>query len=294
MSAVVGMMAPMTTIGAVFTPSLPPERLRSVARTADAAGLDELWLWEDCFREGGVSSIAAALAWTDRLKVGVGVFPVPLRNVAITAMEIATLERMFPGRAIPGIGHGVQSWMAQVGVRPASPLTLLREYSTALRALLAGERLTVAGQYVSLSDVALDWPPPSAPAIHAAASGPRTLRLAGEIADGTVLTGGSSPDDVRTAVALAAEGRAAAGRTDPHAITVYLATATGPNAADLLRDGPVEASGYNVGGDAHAIADAVRALAEAGATAVILQPVVEEETEQFVRFVTDEVRPLVD
>src|SRR5665647_3196553 len=41
----------MTTLGAVFLPQLPPERLRDVARSADEAGLQELWLWEDCFRE---------------------------------------------------------------------------------------------------------------------------------------------------------------------------------------------------------------------------------------------------
>jgi hypothetical protein len=41
---------------------------------------------------------------------------------------------MFPGRFIAGVGHGNQRWMAQAGVRVESPLTLLREYVTALRA----------------------------------------------------------------------------------------------------------------------------------------------------------------
>src|SRR5215468_11087430 len=136
----------VTTIGAVFPPSFPPERLRSVVQAADAAGLDELWLWEDCFREGGMSSAAAALAWTANLRVGVGVFPVPLRNPALAAMEIATLSRMFGDRAIVGLGHGVQDWMAQVGGRSESPMTLLREYVSAVRALLGGERLSVEGR----------------------------------------------------------------------------------------------------------------------------------------------------
>src|ERR1700712_2919663 len=126
------------TLGAVCRPSLPPERLRSVALEADRVGLPELWIWEDCFKEGGLTQAAAALAWTSRLRLGIGLLPVPLRNVAATAMELATLERMFPGRVIAGIGHGVQEWMAQVGVRPQSPLTLLREYTVALRGLLAG------------------------------------------------------------------------------------------------------------------------------------------------------------
>ena len=105
--------------------------------------MDSLWLWEDCFLESGIACAAAALAWTSRLNVGVGLLPVPLRNVALTAMEAATLDRLFPGRAMIGIGHGVQDWMGQVGARAASPLTLLREYTDALKALLAGERVTL-------------------------------------------------------------------------------------------------------------------------------------------------------
>ena len=73
--------AAMTALGAVFRPQLPPERLRAVAELADDSGLQELWLWEDCFLEGGVSTAAAALAWTQRLKVGIGLLPVPLRSV---------------------------------------------------------------------------------------------------------------------------------------------------------------------------------------------------------------------
>src|SRR3954467_8313893 len=114
----------MTGLGVVFRPQLPPERLRAVARLAGAGGLGELWLWEDCFLEGGVSTAAAALAWTERVRVGIGLLPVALRNVAVTAMEAATLHRMFPGRAILGVGHGVQAWMGQVGARAESPVTL--------------------------------------------------------------------------------------------------------------------------------------------------------------------------
>ena len=294
------MMGAMVTIGAVFPPSLPPERLRSVARAADAAGLDELWLWEDCFREGGIATLAAALAWTEHVRVGIGVLPVPLRNVALAAMEVSSLHRLFPGRPIVGIGHGVQDWMAQVGAKPASPITLFREYATTLRALLSGERVTVEGRYVQLTDVALDWPPPAEPgppAIHAAATGPRSLRLAGEVADGTILTGGSSPADVRRAADLAAEGRAAAGRSGAHAITVYLPVVIGPNGAERLRADAAnygESELFGASGDAAAIAEGVQALIDAGATSVVLQPTLDEpDVESFVEFAAAEVRPLV-
>ncbi|MGH3717219.1 MAG: LLM class flavin-dependent oxidoreductase, partial [Micromonosporaceae bacterium] len=229
----------MTILGAVALPQLPPERLRDLVGVAEDAGLDELWLWEDCFWGSGIATAAAALGWSERLPVAVGLLPVPLRNVALTAMELATLHRLFPGRARIAVGHGVQSWMAQVGARVESPMTLLREQLTALRALLRGEQVTAVGRYVLLHEVALDWPPtapagsPSAaasgaPALLVGATGPRSLRMAGELGDGTILTSSTPPERVTAARRLIDEGRAEAGRTDPHRIVVYVLAATGP------------------------------------------------------------------
>ncbi|MET9665925.1 LLM class flavin-dependent oxidoreductase [Streptomyces sp. NPDC006475] len=288
----------MTALGAVFRPQLPPERLRGIARAADEAGLEELWLWEDCFLESGIATASAALAWTERLRVGVGLLPVPLRNVALTAMEAATLDRLFPERVVLGVGHGVQDWMGQVGARAESPVTLLREYLEALRALLRGERVTTDGRYVKLDGVALDWPPAAALPVLAGAVGPRSLRLTGEAADGTILDASMSPDAVRNARRLIDEGREAAGRTGPHKIVVYLHTATGPGAAERLKaelaDGNGGSTELGVAGDAGTIAQFVERLAAAGADTVVLQPTPDEpDPEGFVRFVAEEVRPLV-
>ncbi|MGP3968153.1 LLM class flavin-dependent oxidoreductase [Streptomyces sp. 6N223] len=294
----------MTVLGAVFRPQLPPERLRAVARAADQAGLAELWLWEDCFLESGIASASAALAWTESLRVGVGLLPVPLRNVALTAMEAATLHRLFPGRVRLGVGHGVQSWMGQVGARVDSPVTLLREHLLALRALLRGERVTTVGhnRYVELDDVALDWPPASAPAVLAGARGPRTLRLTGEAADGTILDADVSTEGVRAARRHIDEGRAAAGRsvTEHHEVVVYLLTAleaTGAGAEERLRAELAQrpnAEATGAAGDAEAVAKAVRRVAAAGADTVVLQPTADEpDPEGFVRFVAEELRPRV-
>lgn len=295
------MTAPVTgdvRLGAVCLPQLPPERLGGLVRAAEDAGLDELWLWEDCFWGGGIATAATALARGERLRVGVGLLPAPLRNVALTAMELAALDRLFPHRVRFGVGHGVQDWMAQVGARVESPMTLLREYLTALRALLRGERVTVTGRYVRLDDVALDWPPMVPPAVLAGATGPRTLRLSGELADGTILTASTPPEGVRNARRLVDEGRAAAGRTDDHPLIVYLLTTTGPGAADRL-DAELRRWGdavpdTAVAGDAGAVADAVLRWVDAGADTVVLQPAENEpDPEAFVRFAASEVADLV-
>ncbi|MFI1989880.1 LLM class flavin-dependent oxidoreductase [Actinoplanes sp. NPDC020271] len=279
----------MTTLGAIYLPHNPPERLPDVARAADEAGLAELWLWEDCFLSSGIAAATAALAVTRQLRVGIGILPVPFRNVALCAMEIATLGRLFGDRAITGIGHGVQDWMAQVGARPASPLTLLGEYAAALRALLHGETVTTEGRYVRLDKVALDWPPASAPPLLIGATGPKTLALAGRVGDGTILTGA-------TTVAGVAEAKRLIAADGPHEIVVFVSAAFGPGAQERLRlhreqAGPDEPG---VAGDAEEIAEAVRAYAEAGATKVILQPMYgEPDPEGYVRFAAEQVQPLI-
>jgi alkanesulfonate monooxygenase SsuD/methylene tetrahydromethanopterin reductase-like flavin-dependent oxidoreductase (luciferase family) len=293
----------MTILGAVALPSLPPERLPEVAAAADAAGLEELWLWEDCFWAGGIAAAGVALATTERLRVGIGVLPVPLRAVSLVAMELAALERIAPGRLMPGLGHGVQEWMGQVGVRVESPLTLLREYVAALRALLAGDEVTTAdNRYVRLDRVRLTWPPQTGPALHIGTAGPRSLCLSGELADGTILTGGTTPDGVRAAREHIEEGRGAAGRPRAHRVTVYLRAATGPDAAERLAvdarrwdlDPATQGVDGGVAGDAERVAAAVRRWAAAGADAVILQPTEDDpDPEGFVRFAATEVAPLL-
>ena len=243
-------------VGVVFRPQLPPERLHDFVVSAEEAGLDDVWLWEDCFCEGSMATAGAALAWTASARVGLGLMPVPLRNPALAAMEVAALARMFPGRFVPAAGHGVLAWMDQVGAGVRSPMTLLLEWVTAVRSLLNGETVTVSGQYVRLDDVALDWPPQAVPPLLIGARGPRTIALAGEIADGLVLDAGITPDGVRRAVAMAAAAR-------PHEVVVYLLCAAGPAECAAV-------------GSAADVAHIIGTYARAGATTVVLQPTADD------------------
>jgi alkanesulfonate monooxygenase SsuD/methylene tetrahydromethanopterin reductase-like flavin-dependent oxidoreductase (luciferase family) len=280
-------------VGAIFRPQLPPERLPPAVRAAEAAGLDQVWLWEDCFLEGAFSAAGAALASTSTLTIGIGLVPVPLRNVAVTAMEVATLDRMFPGRLVLAVGHGVQDWMGQVGARAASPLELMREYLTALRSLLSGESVSVSGRYVQLDDVQLGWAPESTPQILMGATGPRSLALGGELADAVVLDG-LPPEGLGESLRVVQAARAAAGRAVDAEDVAYIRAFTGADAAERLRlelAGAHLPSDAGVAGDAGEVAATVRACRAAGISRVVLQPWAgEDDIESYFGFAAEVAR----
>ncbi len=286
-------------LGVAFVPTVPPEQLRAIAVAVDRAGLDDLWVWEDCFKESGVATAAVALASTEHVRVGIGLLPVPLRNVAITAMEIATLDRIFPGRFVAGIGHGVQSWMSQVGARASSPMTLLEEYTAALRQLLDGKRLTTKGRYVVLDDVALDWPPHRPPPLMLGGGGPRSLALAARLGDGTLLSAALTEEEVRSVCELVEQTRRSAGLGVAHEIVATQIAATGPQASARVRTevpnwGRSAEERIGVGGDAAEIAASVRRLAGFGITSVAIQPTRDEtDLVGLIAFLGREVRPLL-
>jgi len=262
----------VVTLAAIFPPTQPPEQIGAVAAAAESAGLEQLWIWEDCFMESGIATATAMLATTSRITVGIGLLPVPLRNVALTAMEIATLSRLFPGRLIAGVGHGVLDWMGQAGARVESPMTLLREYTAALYALLHGETVTTRGRYVNLDAVALDWPPAVVPPLLVGGIKPRTVSLAGELADGVIIPGGVSPEEVRTSVGQL-HGQRSTGR-GPADVVVFISTPAGRPAAG--------------------VAATVSEYAAAGATHVAVNAAEDDaDLERFAGFLAREVGPLL-
>jgi F420-dependent oxidoreductase-like protein len=132
-------------------------------------------------------------AQTSTIDVGAGVFQIPARTPAMTAMTAATLDRLSGGRFRLGLGvSGPQVSEGWHGVRFAQPLLRTREYVAIVNSALRRETVAFEGKYFTL-------PLPDGPGkaiklsirpirdhvpIYLAAVGPKNLELAGEIADG--------------------------------------------------------------------------------------------------------------
>lgn len=257
-------------IGMCFDRTFPAAAVGEFAERLEAGGVEQLWVIEDCFFTAGVSLAATALARTDTLHVGLGILPVVARNPAITAMELATLANLAPGRVIAGLGHGVQSWMEQIGSRTPSPLTTLEEVLTVVRRLLRGERVTFTGREVRLQSVQLEQPPAQVPPVLAGVRGPKSMAVAGRAADGVVLAEGAGPTYIRTALQQA-------GSPEQFRTSVFTAMCIEPERRTAYRWMAPVVAGWlgsnNPPLDAHPHADEIRErVAAHGADALVDLP----------------------
>ncbi|WP_033295518.1 LLM class flavin-dependent oxidoreductase [Amycolatopsis jejuensis] len=175
-------------VGVFVATSTPPEDIAGLAAAAERLGYGEVWVAEDYFCYGGFTGAALALGATTKVKVGLGVVASVARHPAVAAMEIATLARAYPGRFLPGIGHGVPAWTDQMGVTAASPLTALRECIDSIRALLRGETVDLDGKQFTFRSVTATHRPDADVPILTGVLGPKSLRLSGRIAQGTVMS----------------------------------------------------------------------------------------------------------
>ena len=122
----------------------PLERLAGLARLAEAAGFDHLWLADERFFREVYSSLAVCAAHTRAIALGPCVTDPYSRHPALTAMAIATLDELSGGRAVLSIGAGI-SGFAELGIRRERPARALREAIMLVRRLLAGKTVDLAG-----------------------------------------------------------------------------------------------------------------------------------------------------
>lgn len=191
--------------GVNFLPNRASELL-DWAKVAEETGFDIVGVADSqsLYRDVYVCEALVATN-TRRVRFGSRVINPLTRHPAVAAAAAATLEELAPGRTMIGIGTG-DSAVDNLGLRPAKHAQL-KAYVKAMREMLDTGHTTYEG-----APCTLNWYKGARIPIYIAASGPKTLQLAGEIADGVVINTGLLPEIIRDSIQQVKIGCERAGR----------------------------------------------------------------------------------
>src|SRR2546427_4534565 len=190
-----------------------------IARTAEDLGYASIWSAE-AYGSDPASVLAWLAAGTSRIKLGAGIFQIPARSAAMTAMTAATIDQLSGGRMLLGLGtSGPQVSEGWHGVRFPKQVERTRDDVAVARMALAHKKVEYQGETMQLPlpdgpGKALKLtirPVPQSSPIYLAGLGPKNVALAGEIA-GRWLPVFFSPGNGSTLRVPLEEGAARAGR----------------------------------------------------------------------------------
>jgi 5,10-methylenetetrahydromethanopterin reductase len=160
---------------------LPVSRYVALAEAAEAVGFDQLWVSHDLFLRSAPVVLAAVARATRRIEVGTCILNPHTIHPAELAMLAATLDELSGCRFNLGLGAGAADFLAWIGLADPHPVRTMRETIARVRALLGGHALAGGDGRAYLR-----FSPPRVTPVYLGATGPRMLRLAGEVADGAL------------------------------------------------------------------------------------------------------------
>ena len=205
-------------IGLRLSGALDPRRCVALAAAADDARLASVWFAENPFQRGVLAAAGACAAMTKRVRIGVGVVNPYTRHPVQIAMDFAALDELSGGRVVLGVGSGIATPIARMGVVNDRPVTAVRETIEIVRKLVAGESVTTGGRIFSFDGARLDFRPGRRLPIYMAAGSELALRTCGEIADGFVISNMTPLRLAARMIEIVAEAAAKAGRPRPRVV----------------------------------------------------------------------------
>ncbi|CAN5791292.1 hypothetical protein BH23ACT2_BH23ACT2_06610 [soil metagenome] len=151
---------------APFTELSDPATLVAVAKAADTAGWDGLYLWDHVLRDPAETThladawimLAAVAMTTQRLRIGTMVTPVSRRRIATLVRQTVTLDHLSEGRLTVGLGLGVDTAgeLRRFGeiTDARTRGTILDEGADLLARAWTGERVDHRGEHLTVDGVA--------------------------------------------------------------------------------------------------------------------------------------------
>jgi 5,10-methylenetetrahydromethanopterin reductase len=160
----------------------------ALARAAEAAGFDQLWVSNDLFLRSAPVILAAVAHATTRIELGSGILNPHTIHPAELAMLAATMDELTGCRFNLGLGAGAADFLAWVGLADPRPVRTMRETIEGVRRLLGGQALPAdgGGFLRGSAEAYLRFRPARVTPVYVGAMGPRLLGLAGELADGVL------------------------------------------------------------------------------------------------------------
>lgn len=207
----------------------PVPELAALAAHAEARGAAAVFLADELLDRDIYVTLAAVAAATRHLLLVPAITNPYSRHPVTTAVALASLDELAPGRVVTGLGVGGNLVLRPLGLAPERPYTALVETADVVRRLQAGERVTHRGQF-QVVDAAVPWARGPLP-LAVAGRGPRVEAYATRHADWLLLAGKPIAD----LPAIAAEARSAPGRAGPAKIAWNPAAAWQPDAVRELR-----------------------------------------------------------
>ena len=198
----------------------PPDDFEEMVTEIESLGYDSFWLTDSSLHSRNCwAYLTLAARRTSRMTIGTAVTNPVTRHPAITAVAAATLADISGGRAILGIGAGDRPLLS-LGYTPAR-LATLEASIAAIRALWSGATVNADEPGFALHDAHYRFPPGTDIPVWVSATGPRTLELAGRVADGVILLAGLHPEGISFALEHINRGAEAAGRSQRPPVTVF-------------------------------------------------------------------------
>jgi F420-dependent oxidoreductase-like protein len=154
-------------------------------RAAADAGFATAW-WSQALGWDALTIVAVTGAAVADIAVGTAVVPVPQRHPMVLAAQALTVQAAVAGRLTLGVGAGIGAMVSGMfGLPIDRPVQRMREYLTVLDPLLRGNSVDYRGETLTTVGAVMVPGGVPAPSVIVAAMGPRMVRLAGELADGT-------------------------------------------------------------------------------------------------------------
>lgn len=198
-------------------PEQPAQELLDAAVLADGLGYHACYSADEIYHKDAWLLFAALTGRTQRIRLGPCVAPVYMREPTYVAQLAATLDELSDGRAEVVFGIGNIAMLEQYGVewRGTRPIGRLREAHQIMRTFLDEGTIDFEGDFYSYSGVTTAARPVQEhlPLKIGAMGGPKSMELAGEIADGLHTACAYSPEALGYAVEHFRAGMERAGRS---------------------------------------------------------------------------------